>query len=148
MAFGCWCCRWFNALSYVDQVQTFGVRRCWKFTPHFGTESGWSKELFFWLKKPEKGLRILFENRSLSENVHSCQPCCTLKTWTSKDVIVRAAVRNRCWILVEGGPNGAGSQDWAQLKEHGALSVGWYPFGKNEHGRNFLESRWSKIKII
>eukprot|EP00438_Fugacium_kawagutii_P003784 Skav219676 [mRNA] locus=scaffold4838:65062:68284:- [translate_table: standard] len=22
------------------------------------------------------------------------------------DVIVRAAVRNRCWILVEGGPNG------------------------------------------
>ena len=95
------------------------------------------RNCFFDLKEPEKRLRILFENRSLSENVRLCQPCytsiqfhftrcfhSTLKTWTSKDVIVRAAVRNRCWILVEGGPNGTGSQDWAQLKEHGALGVG------------------------
>lgn len=132
MAFGYWCCRWFNSLSYVNQVQTFGVRRCWKFTPHFGTESGWSKELFFWFKRT--GNRIANLNltwKSIFEwNVRSCQPCCTsiqfdftrcfhctLQAWTSKDVIVRAAVRNRCWILVEGGPNGVGSQDWARLKD-------------------------------
>ena len=30
----------------------------------------------------------------------------TCENRAGKDVIVRACVRNRCWIVVEGGPNG------------------------------------------
>lgn len=40
---------------------------------------------------------------------------------TVEDVIVRAAVRNRCWILVDGGPNGADAWPRHRLR-HPAVS--------------------------